>query len=254
MASSSEGIVPRSAGMSSSDVVMASTAAIVMTVAAPTMLAMPPMRSAPASWRNVRSPTSATVRRPDELIKAVRIPLPLSGLTAFHKIAKRRFDDISSVALGFGLDLDDARIARRIALGDGHPLVRGRPRGEGFDVQQRRVRERGGGVDLELDLLGDCHRNNLAVPPGPAEGSPAADRQAAALRFMTLRRTPRARRYLPRGERVGRMTTCPRCHPRYCAPARCYCGHPECPASDTYVPRIRPRKEASRVEDARHQT
>jgi DNA-directed RNA polymerase subunit N (RpoN/RPB10) len=34
------------------------------------------------------------------------------------------------------------------------------------------------------------------------------------------------------------MSTCPRCHPRYCAPARCYCGHPECPAYDTYVPRI----------------
>ena len=30
------------------------------------------------------------------------------------------------------------------------------------------------------------------------------------------------------------MSTCPRCHPRYCAPARCYCGHPECPAHATY--------------------
>ena len=30
------------------------------------------------------------------------------------------------------------------------------------------------------------------------------------------------------------MSTCPRCHPRYCAPARCYCGHPECPAFDTH--------------------
>ena len=34
---------------------------------------------------------------------AVRIPLPLSNLTAFHKIAKRRFDDISSVAVAFSL-------------------------------------------------------------------------------------------------------------------------------------------------------
>ncbi len=45
-----------------------------------------------------------SVRRPDELIRAVRIPLPLAGLTAFHKIAKRRFDDISSVAVAFALD------------------------------------------------------------------------------------------------------------------------------------------------------
>ena len=59
-----------------------------------------------------------TVRRPDELIRAVRIPLPLAGLSAFHKVAKRRFDDISSVAVGFALDLDDGVIAgARIGLG-----------------------------------------------------------------------------------------------------------------------------------------
>jgi xanthine dehydrogenase small subunit len=59
-----------------------------------------------------------TVRRPDELIRAVRIPLPLAQLTAFHKIAKRRFDDISSVAVGFALDLDDGIVSSaRIGLG-----------------------------------------------------------------------------------------------------------------------------------------
>ena len=59
-----------------------------------------------------------TLRRPGELIRSVRIPLPLPRLTAFHKVAKRRFDDISSVALGFGLDLDDGVvIAARIGLG-----------------------------------------------------------------------------------------------------------------------------------------
>ncbi len=47
-----------------------------------------------------------TVKRPDELIKTVRIPLPLAPITAFHKIAKRRFDDISSVAVAFALRLD----------------------------------------------------------------------------------------------------------------------------------------------------
>ncbi|AWB96056.1 xanthine dehydrogenase small subunit [Agromyces badenianii] len=59
-----------------------------------------------------------TLRRPDELIRAVRIPLPLAQQTAFHKIAKRRFDDISSVAVGFALDVDDGVVASaRIGLG-----------------------------------------------------------------------------------------------------------------------------------------
>ncbi len=60
----------------------------------------------------------ATVRRPDELIKAVRIPLPLSPLTAFHKIAKRRFDDISSVAVAFALTVEAGTVTRAaIGLG-----------------------------------------------------------------------------------------------------------------------------------------
>ncbi len=59
-----------------------------------------------------------TVRRADELIRAIRIPLPLANLTAFHKIAKRRFDDISSVAVGFGLDVRDGIVRdARIGLG-----------------------------------------------------------------------------------------------------------------------------------------
>ena len=48
------------------------------------------------------------VCRADELIRAIRIPLPLASLTAFHKIAKRRFDDISSVAVAVAIDLDGA--------------------------------------------------------------------------------------------------------------------------------------------------
>jgi xanthine dehydrogenase small subunit len=59
-----------------------------------------------------------SVRRADELIRAVRIPLPLAGLTAFHKIAKRRFDDISSVAVGFAFDVQDGVVRMaRIGLG-----------------------------------------------------------------------------------------------------------------------------------------
>jgi xanthine dehydrogenase small subunit len=59
-----------------------------------------------------------SVRRPDELIKSVRIPLPLAPVTAFHKIAKRRFDDISSVAVGFALDIAGGVVrTARIGLG-----------------------------------------------------------------------------------------------------------------------------------------
>lgn len=59
-----------------------------------------------------------SVRRPDELITAVRIPGPLQPLTAFHKIAKRRFDDISSVAVGHALTVTDGVVTKaRIGLG-----------------------------------------------------------------------------------------------------------------------------------------
>ncbi|WP_406864676.1 FAD binding domain-containing protein [Streptomyces sp. HUAS MG47] len=59
-----------------------------------------------------------SVRRPDELIRSVRIPLPLAPVTAFHKIAKRRFDDISSVAVAFALDIEDGIVRKaRIGLG-----------------------------------------------------------------------------------------------------------------------------------------
>ncbi|GAA5534279.1 xanthine dehydrogenase small subunit [Deinococcus aluminii] len=59
-----------------------------------------------------------TQRRPDELIRAVRIPLPLAPITGFYKIAKRRFDDISSVAVGIALDLD-GDVVRSIRIGLG---------------------------------------------------------------------------------------------------------------------------------------
>jgi xanthine dehydrogenase small subunit len=59
-----------------------------------------------------------TVRRPDELIRALRIPLPIAEVAAFHKIAKRRFDDISSVAVGFAIDVADGLVkTARIGLG-----------------------------------------------------------------------------------------------------------------------------------------
>jgi xanthine dehydrogenase small subunit len=46
-----------------------------------------------------------SVRRPDELIRTIRVPRPLAPVTGFHKIAKRRFDDISSVAVAYAFTL-----------------------------------------------------------------------------------------------------------------------------------------------------
>lgn len=59
-----------------------------------------------------------SVKRADELIRSIRIPKPLARTTAFHKIAKRRFDDISSVAVAFALDIDGGEVtAAKIGLG-----------------------------------------------------------------------------------------------------------------------------------------
>lgn len=59
-----------------------------------------------------------TLLRPGELIRAVRIPQPLARLAAFHKVAKRRYDDISSIAVAFALDVADGTVTRaRVGLG-----------------------------------------------------------------------------------------------------------------------------------------
>ncbi|MGC5616666.1 xanthine dehydrogenase small subunit [Georgenia sp. Z1491] len=59
-----------------------------------------------------------TVREPGEIIKAVRIPLSLAPTTAFYKIAKRRFDDISSVAVAIAARIEDGLVSDiRIGVG-----------------------------------------------------------------------------------------------------------------------------------------
>lgn len=60
-----------------------------------------------------------TVKAADELIRAVVIPLPLARVTAFHKIAKRRFDDISSVAVGYAVDVDRTNVVTSVKIGLG---------------------------------------------------------------------------------------------------------------------------------------
>ena len=59
-----------------------------------------------------------TLLQPGELIKIIRIPRPLAPVTAFHKIAKRRFDDISSVAVGYAMTITDGDV-ESVAIGLG---------------------------------------------------------------------------------------------------------------------------------------
>jgi xanthine dehydrogenase small subunit len=56
---------------------------------------------------------------PGELIVSIDIPKPFPMFSRFYKVAKRRMDDISTVAAGFSVDLDSSgRITRaRFALG-----------------------------------------------------------------------------------------------------------------------------------------
>ncbi|MBE0009985.1 MULTISPECIES: xanthine dehydrogenase small subunit [unclassified Arthrobacter] len=59
-----------------------------------------------------------SVRKPGELVRSARIPLPLAEQSAFYKISKRRFDDISSVAVGFAAQLDEGVVSSiRIGVG-----------------------------------------------------------------------------------------------------------------------------------------
>ncbi|MEO8481470.1 MAG: FAD binding domain-containing protein [Acidobacteriota bacterium] len=60
-----------------------------------------------------------TMRQPDEIIVSVRIPRPYPERLGFYKIAKRRFDDISTVAAAMAIDVGaDGRVSRaRFAFG-----------------------------------------------------------------------------------------------------------------------------------------
>lgn len=116
-----------------------------------------------------------SVRRPDELIRAVRIPLPLAGTTAFHKVAKRRFDDISSVAVAFALDIEDGLVrTAQIGLGG---------------VAATPIRAR----DTEAALVGQTWSEETVRAAAEilrGEGTPMDDHRAsAAYRAATLGRS-----------------------------------------------------------------
>jgi xanthine dehydrogenase small subunit len=110
-----------------------------------------------------------SVRRPGELITEVVVPLPVSALTAFHKIAKRPFDDISSVAVGFALDVADTA---------GGPVVRKARIGLG-GVAATPVRA----VATEAALEGrpwSAETVDQAAAVLASEGTPISDQRASA--------------------------------------------------------------------------
>ena len=120
----------------------------------------------------------ASVREPGELVKEIVVPLPAPRLTAFHKIAKRRYDDISSVAVAFGLDLTDGTVtAARIGLGG---------------VAETPVRA----VDAESALVGrpwstdtvDAAAEVLARTGTPLDDQRASARYRSAMLGQSLRR------------------------------------------------------------------
>jgi xanthine dehydrogenase small subunit len=106
-----------------------------------------------------------SVRRGNELIRAVQIPLPLAGVTWFHKVAKRRIDDISSVAVAFALDIEDGSVTQaRIGVGGAAAMP---------------IRA----SDTEAQLIGrpwDIATVRAAAVVLGAEGTPMSDHRASA--------------------------------------------------------------------------
>jgi xanthine dehydrogenase small subunit len=108
-----------------------------------------------------------TVLQPGELLISIRIPKPLPRMVRFYKVAKRRVDDISTVAATFALSLDHAgRVEMaRLAYG-GVAAVPTRVRaaeaslmGGYWDMQA--VRRAQAVVERELSPIGD-HRGSAA--------------------------------------------------------------------------------------------
>jgi xanthine dehydrogenase small subunit len=132
-----------------------------------------------------------TVRKPDELIRAVRVPLPPSPLVAFHKVAKRRIDDISSVAVALAVEVADGVVHKaRIGLG-------------GVAATPLRA------LDTEAALEGEpwtAETVSVAADVLAGEGTPLDDVRASAAYRMAMLRNALLRFGVERGGLDERVT------------------------------------------------
>ena len=95
-----------------------------------------------------------TALRPGEILTAIEIPKPLPAFVRFYKVAKRRLDDISTVAAAMAMDWDRSGHTRwaRFAFGgvaatplrvvDAEAAVMGQPWDEAAVARVQRVLDR----------------------------------------------------------------------------------------------------------------
>ena len=108
-----------------------------------------------------------TAMRAGEIIAAVEIPKPLPAFVRFYKVAKRKLDDISTVAAAMALDRDEGGRVRRarfafggvaatpVLLGGAEEAIAGQPWNESAVGRVRRV------IEQTLTPIGD-HRGSRA--------------------------------------------------------------------------------------------
>ena len=108
-----------------------------------------------------------TALQPGELLTAIRIPKPLPHLVRFYKVAKRRLDDISTVAAAFALNMDRSGRVEMARLSYGGvaaaptrvPAAEASLLGSYWDLHV--VRRAQATVERELSPIGD-HRGSAA--------------------------------------------------------------------------------------------
>ena len=119
-----------------------------------------------------------SVRQAEELITEIVVPLPAATTTAFHKIAKRPFDDISSVAVAFAHRRGRRRGAQgadRARRGRGHADPGARHRGRAGGPALGRRHGRGGRAGAGRRRYADRRPAGECEVPGGDAGELVAE-------------------------------------------------------------------------------
>jgi xanthine dehydrogenase small subunit len=95
-----------------------------------------------------------TVLQRGEILTTIEVPQPLPAFVRFYKVAKRRLDDISTVAAGMGIDRDHSGRVRRarfafggvaaspVLIADAEQAILGQPWNEGAVERVQQVLDR----------------------------------------------------------------------------------------------------------------